>query len=186
MAYQRALEKAWEALSEVRPEEKIFHTGLLSDNYTIDAESRTILSDSCNVSAKEYTAIILLHYLTAKLRSKTLPPQTGIWIDFKELECGEGYYPAFKKRTIDQILRKYGPNPGSIKDVLKRLPGEAADKGDAGVVIHPFKEISILVTLSKADEEFDADANILFDKNISDIFCTEDIVVLTEMVVHTI
>ena len=28
--------------------------------------------------------------------------------------------------------------------------------------------------------------NILFDKNISYIFCTEDIVVLTEMVVHSL
>ncbi len=186
MAYQRALEKAWDALAEVRSKDSIFHIGLLSDNYTIDIDNRTVLSDSCNVSAKEYTAIILLHYLTARLKLKKLPPQTGMWIDFKELEGGEGYYPAFKKRTVTQILRKYGSNPGSIKDVLQRMPGETADKGDAGVVIHPFKEISILVTLSKADEEFDADANILFDKNISDIFCTEDIVVLTEMVVHAI
>jgi len=38
--------------------------------------------------------------------------------------------------------------------------------------------------MSKADEEFGPDANILFDKNISGIFCTEDIVVLTELIVH--
>jgi len=186
MTYQRALEKAWEVLEKVRSENRTFRIGLLSDNYTIDTDSRTVLSDSCNVPAKEYVAIILLHYLTAKLRSKTLPSQTGTWIDFKELEGGEGYYPAFKKRTIDRVLKKYGSVPGAIKDALKRLPGEAADKGDAGVVINPFKEISILFTLSKADEEFRSDANILFDKNISDVFCTEDIVVLTEMVVHAI
>ena len=64
------------------------------------------------------------------------------------------------------------------------MPGEIADKRDVSVIIHPFKEISILITMSKADDEFGPDANILFDKNISKIFCTEDIVVLTEMVVH--
>lgn len=64
------------------------------------------------------------------------------------------------------------------------MPGETADKGDAGIIIHPFKEISILITMSKADDEFGPDANILFDKNISNIFCTEDVIVLTEMVVH--
>ena len=55
-----------------------------------------------------------------------------------------------------------------------------------GIIIHPIQEVSILITISKADEEFGPDANILFDKNISDIFCTEDIVVLTEMVAHLI
>ena len=64
------------------------------------------------------------------------------------------------------------------------MPGEITDKGDVGVIIHPFKEVSILITMSRADEEFGSDSNILFDKNISEIFCTEDIVVLTEMVVH--
>ena len=177
---------AWEALSETQSKEKVFRIGLLSDNYTIDVDKSTVLSDSRNVPAKEYVSLILLHYLAAKLRLKTLPPQTGTWIDFKELEGGEGYYPAFKKRTITCVLKKYGSNPGSIKDVLRRMPGEESDKGDAGIVINPFKEISILITLSKADEEFGADANILFDQNISDIFCMEDIVVLTEMVVHAI
>ena len=65
-------------------------------NYTIDLDKRTILSDSCNVPAKEYVAIILLHYLARKTLLKGLPPPTGEWIDFKELDGGEGYYPAFK------------------------------------------------------------------------------------------
>lgn len=186
MGYQRALEKAWEALSEAGPGENTFRIGLLSDNYTVNIAERTVFSDSCNVPAKEYVSIIILHYLAAKLRSKSLRAQTGTWIDFKELEGGEGYYPAFKKRTIDRVLKKYGSAPKAIFEALKRLPGESADKESAGIVIHPFKEVSIRITLSEADEEFGPDANILFDKNISDIFCTEDIVVLTEMVVHTL
>ena len=184
MGYQQALEKAWDAVSGLPHDGDIAALQLLSDNYTIDIKNKTILSDSCNVPAKEYVSIILLHYLAAKLRLKTLPPLTGEWRDFNELEGGEGYYPAFKKRTIDRVIKKYGSNPDGLRAALDRMPGEITDKGDAGIVIHPFKEISILIMMSKADDEFGPDANILFDKNISGIFCTEDVVVLTEMVVH--
>ncbi len=184
MGYQQALEKAWDAVSGLPHNDETIAIRLLSDTYTIDPGNRSVLSDSCNVPAKEHVAILLLHYLRRKAESKILPHATGEWVDFNELEGGEGYYPAFKKRTIDHILKKYGANPEGIKDALGRMPGETADKGDVGIIIHPFKEISILVTMSKADDEFGPDANILFDKNISGIFCTEDIVVLTEMVVH--
>ena len=153
-------------------------------HYTINIKNKTILSDSCNVPAKEYIAILLLHYLARRSKAGQLPVSTGEWVDFNEIEGGEGYYAAFKKRTIDRVLKKYAPNPDSLKEVISRMPGEIADKGDVGIIIHPFNEISILITMSKADEEFGPDANILFDKNTSQIFCTEDIVVLTEMVVH--
>ena len=186
MGYQQALKIAWDAVSALPHSGERSTVSLLSDSYTIDLKNRTILSDSCNVPAKEHVSILLLHYLAKQLKSKSLPPPTGEWVDFQEIEGGEGYYAAFKKRTIDRILKKYGPEPDAIKAAIERLPGEIADKGDAGVIIHPFKEISILITMSKADDEFGPGANILFDKNISDIFCTEDIVVLTEMIAHLI
>ena len=184
MGYQQALEKAWDAFSGLPHKGESASVMLLSDTYTINFKTNTILSDSCNVPAKEHVSIILLHYLANKLGPKALPPLTGEWIDFNEIEGGEGYYPAFKKRAIDRVVKKYGSNPDSIKAALDRMPAEIADKGDVGIIIHPLKEVSILITLSKADEEFGPDANILFDKNISKIFCMEDVVVLTEMVVH--
>ncbi len=95
-----------------------------------------------------------------------------------------GYYPAFKKRTIDQIVRKYGSNPDALLKLGERFPIEKVDIGDVSVIIYTFEEVPILVTMSRADEEFDADANIVFDRNISKIFCMEDVVVLTEAVVH--
>ncbi|MDD5136170.1 MAG: DUF3786 domain-containing protein [Candidatus Omnitrophica bacterium] len=186
MGYQQAVEKAWSAFLNLSPDDKPVTTKFLSDAYTIDPKARAVLSGPLDAPAKDHIAIILLHYLAAKLRSKTLPPLTGEWVDFNELEGGEGYYPAFKKRTIDRILKKYGHLPDSIKDTLGRFSGAIADKGDVGIVIYPLDGVPILITLSKADEEFGPDANILFDKNISNIFCTEDIVVLTEIVAHTI
>lgn len=180
MEYKLSLEKAWADLLELT-EEKSFSVKFLSDSYDIDVDDRTITSLSCNIPAPEHLAILILHYQAKKLRLKELPCPTGEWINFNQLEGGLGYYPAFKKRTIDQIVRKYGSNPDALLNLGERFPIE---KVDIGVIIYTFEEIPLLVTMSRADEEFDADANIVFDRNISKIFCMEDVVVLTEAVVH--
>lgn len=183
MGYQQALEKAWQDVSEATGG-GLFSVKLLSDTYDIDVSKRSAMSSSCNVPAKDYAVIILLHYLTQKMAFKTLPEPAGEWIDFNSLPGGEGYYPAFKKRTIDRVLAKYGKNPEELRGILERMPAKPSRFGDASVVIYPFPEVGIMIQVSGGDEEFGPDANILFDRNISKIFCTEDIVVLSEMVVH--
>ncbi len=185
MGYARALGKAWADLSKL-PGERNFSVKLLSDTYTVDLDNKTIISSACNIPAKEHTSIIVLHYLIKKLESVTLPQPSGEWIDFNQIEGGEGYYPAFKKRTISHVLKKYGANPDAILKVLERLPAEVSKIGDAGVVVYPFENVPVLITLSRADDEFGPEANILFDKTIQQVFCTEDIVVLTEFVVHSL
>ena len=183
MGYEQALDKAWKDVAAVAKERR-FSIALLSDTYDINLDTKMILSASCNVPAKDYTAIILLHYLARRLALGRLPERSGEWIDFNQLSGGEGYYPTFKKRTIDRVVEKYGGDPDAFLKVAKRMPAEKAVVGDVGLVIYPFKEVGILVKISRADEEFAADANILFDRNIQDIFCTEDIIVLIEIIVH--
>ena len=183
MGYQPALEKAWNDLSAAT-DKKNLSVPFLSDTYDVDIGSRQVLSTSCNIPAKDYVAIILLHYLTQKIAFKKLPEPAGEWIDFTRLEGGEAYYPIFRKRTIDQIIAKFGDSPGELAVSAARFPTKPAAFGEAGVVIYPFEEIGILITLWKGDEEFGPDGNILYDRNIPKIFCTEDIVVLTEIIVH--
>ncbi|MDD5437470.1 MAG: DUF3786 domain-containing protein [Candidatus Omnitrophica bacterium] len=185
MGYEKALELAWNDISALTNETSI-PVGLFADTYDVDIGKRLILSRSCNAPAKDHTAIILLHYLTGRLKLKKLPEKTGEWIDFNQLEGGEGYYPAFKKRTIDRILKKYGARPEAILSADSRIPIEKAATGDVGVIVRALDGVDILITLWKADGEFAADANILFDKNISLLLCTEDIVVLSEMMAHLI
>jgi len=183
MSYARALDKAWADLKGLAGE-KIFPVKFLADTYSVDAAKKEVLSDSCNVPAKEYVSLITLHYIIRKIQLKELPKPCGEWVDFNALEGGEGYYPAFKKRTVDRILKKYGSAPEGLLKASERFSSQKSDKGDAGVIIYPFEYVPIMITLYRPDEEFGPDANILYDRTISDIFCTEDIVVLTEIVVH--
>lgn len=185
MEYEAALGKAWRDAAELAAGKRI-SVKFLADEYDIDLVNKKILSLSCNTPAKDYLAIILLHYLIRRLQSGNLPKPTGKWVDFRELEGGEAYYPTYKKRTIGVILRKYGSNPDAIFEAAARFKWSKVQAGDIGVAIELLENVVILITLSRADEEFSPDANILFDENIRKVFCTEDIVVLTEILVRAL
>jgi hypothetical protein len=183
MGYDTAINKAWDELSKLNPG-KGFSVKFLADEYTIDLEAKKVFSLSCNVAAKDFTAILILHYLIQKL--KGLPTLTGEWLTFREFSGIEGYEPAFKNRAIEPILRKYGNNPQGLLQALDRLPGRRVMESDVSIVLEAFEGVPVLIKLWRADEEFGPDANMLFDKSITKIFYTEDIVVLAGLVANTL
>ena len=175
MGYEAALNKAWDELGQ-RGLSKGATVRFLADEYTLDAGSRRIISVSCNAPAKDFTAVLILHYAVASAAG--LPQLQDLWVSFKELAGVEGYSAAFRKRSIEPVLRKYGANPKGLLSALDRLPGYKYSEGDSAIVLEAFKGVPVLVQLWKGDDEFGPEANMLFDKSISKIFCAEDIAVL--------
>jgi hypothetical protein len=169
MGYQAALDKAWKALETagLRNKEPV---RFFSEEYTVDADRRSVLSAS-GFPAKDFVSVLVLHYLIQKLAG--LPQLNGEWISFKELDGGEQYYPAFRKRSIDILLKKFAGNVETL--------GKSA-QADAGTVLEAFPGVPLQVLMWKSDEEFAAEATILFDRCISRIFSTEDIAVLAGFV----
>jgi len=178
MGYEVALNKAWEELTGLACA-KDLSVKFLGDEYNIDLKARKIISLSCNVAAKDFAGILILHYLARKI--KGLPQLKNEWVSFKELAGIEGYAAAFRERVVEPVIRKYGRNP---KTILSTGGGgrlalrQSAGAADAGVVVDVFKGVPVLVELWAGDDEFGPEANMLFDKSIRDIFCIEDIVVL--------
>jgi len=183
MGYEAALEKAWgelEGLDQRKPQS----VKMLADEYEIDFEKKTVSSLSCNTPVKDFTAIIILHYLARKIGG--LPEIIGEWLTFRELSGIEGYYQAFRKRAIQPIINKYGSSPEGIYEVLDRFPGKKLQQADVSIVLEVMEGVPVLISLWRADEEFAANANIFFDRSVTKIFCTEDIVVLAGMAAYAI
>jgi len=184
MTYDVALSKAWAELENLT-QEKNHTVRFLNDEYGIDLEKKSVLSLSCNVSPKTHISILILHYLCRKLTG--FPQPTGEWISFKQLDGGQVYYSVFRKRVLEPIIRKYGENPeGFVSELIKRFKAKEIKQADASVVLDVFDGIPVLITLWRGDEEFSPQANLLFDRNISEIFCTEDTVISAEIVASMI
>ena len=179
MGYEVAISKAWQDLLKLKPKQDIA-VKFLADEYTVDLGKKKVFSLSCNVLAKDFTTILILHYLARQL--KGLPKLTGEWLTFREFSGIEGYYPAFKKRAIESIIRKYAKSPASLLDCLDRLPAKRVEGGDVSIVLNAFEGVPALIQFWRQDEEFGPDANMLFDKSVTGIFCTEDIIVLGGLV----
>lgn len=183
MGYEVAINKAWDDLFVLKPAQNM-SVKFLADEYSVDTKARKVISLSCNVPAKDFTAILILHYLAQKL--KGLPALAGEWLTFRELSGVEGYLAAFRKRSIEPIIKKYGGNPEGISAVLERLPARKINEADAAVIVEAFEGVPVLIKLWHKDEDFGPDANIFFDRSITGIFCTEDIVVLAGAVAYSI
>lgn len=182
MGYEISLKKAWDAFKEPDKEKECVH--FLGDEYKIDFSQRTIVSMSCNIEAKDYYKILILHYLANE--DKVLDIEKDAWKSFKQMEGGEAYFSAFRKRAIDPILRKYGDNPSAIFERMKTLNAEKIDTGNAGISIQVFQKIRVGIIIWAKDEEFGADCSMLFNQSIDRIFPTEDVAVLGGIVASLI
>lgn len=178
MGYEVTFQKAWEELRQEAKEEK-FIVPFLADKYEIDLQASKVLSLSCNVGAPEHVSILILHFAIRRLRG--LPPVKNEWISFQQLGV-QGYYDAFRKRALEPLIRKFGKNPQNLLISAQRLGAKKIQYGDCAVILEAFENVPLMITVWGADEEFSAEANILFDSSIREIFPVEDIVVLAGFV----
>ncbi len=174
MGYEAALKKAWDAFEGLGTQDR--YAKFLNDEYEIDYTQRKIISMSCNTPANDYFSFLILHYLSSQ--GRVLRISSNNWVSFKELDGGEAYFSAFRKRAIDPILRKYGDNPAGIFDKSNLFNAEIIGTGTAAISINAFPKIKIAVILWAKDDEFDAECNMLFNPEIKQIFPTEDVAVL--------
>ena len=183
MGYEAALKKSWDDLATV-VKDRVEGVVFLGQKYDVDISSRSIIDVATHSSPKVYVIIIILHYLLAVHRFGGAPEPSGEWISFNQLDGADAYYPTFKKRTIDILAGKCSRSFDDLVKKISLLGAERAPHGDAAFIIKPFHNIPVLITLLKGDDEFAAGAEIHFDRFISKIFCTEDIIVMTEILVH--
>lgn len=127
------------------------------------------------------TQILILHYLA----NPTEVVDTGTLISYKELPGGCIYIQPFSNRAINPMVKIFGSKPESLVEVATRLGGHSNDLGDVGVTFRVFPRIPITLILWRADDEFPASGNILFDASASLILPTEDYAVLAGLVVFT-
>lgn len=187
MGYEAALKKAWECVKKISAEE-FCEVRFLNKVFAVKLNDETIIDKTDGKKAKDFISILILHYLEKKLLG--LPAITGKWISFKELPGGQSYYSAFRKSTIDNLIEKFEKNPAVFNSLHNKFPcirqSRSVKYGDNGAIVDVFEEVPLLITVWKGDDEFSPDANILFDENIVRIFCTEDVSVLSGILVREI
>jgi hypothetical protein len=126
-----------------------------------------------------WMAILAIHYLNNADGSHP----TGKLKHFREFKEGHFYEPAFNSRTRDVLVGFFGADPELMKSAGTKLKGKLTATGDAALELPYFPFLPITCILWKADEEFPAEASVIFDETADQFFSAEDMAVAGQMAV---
>ncbi len=124
--------------------------------------------------------VLILHYMMGKSTVKL----TGNWISYREIPGASFYFSAFVKRAINPLKKVFGRNISGFIKAAERLKGKVIDPGDAGFEFNVLPKAPLQLIIWEGDEEFAAEANILFDENIEELLSPEDVAWLAGMLVY--
>ncbi len=186
--YGPALEKAQQELPDLEPleasaragvsfQEGAFQIPFFGSAYQVDWPDATVRQAVDHEEADVATRILILHYLLTADGT----PLADEWIAFRSLPGGLGYDAAFRGRANLRLERAFGSNRPAFEAAAQSLGGERLAFGDASFAFRVLPCVWLAVVLHLADDEFPANANVLFDGAAGHYLPTEDLAVLAGM-----
>lgn len=124
--------------------------------------------------------VLILHYMNAMQKI----PVSGKWIAYREIPGAAFYYASFVKRAIDPLKKVFGGDVQSLPPAAEKIGGRAMESGDVGYEFDVLPKVPLQLILWEADEEFDPEANILFDASAGSYLSPEDAAWLAGMLVY--
>lgn len=100
--------------------------------------------------------------------SKPHPVPSGIWVPLREVKGAGPFAPAFIRQNLEPFARAFSGKTDILREAGKKLGFLPVDQSDAGLEARVFSNLSIRFLFWDGDEEFPAQANVLFDSNITD------------------
>lgn len=185
--YRIAYDKGWQDVKKKLPAEIVsrrsvsycsskcqFTVPFFNSEYILDCSNETITRKTDRQIPDITASIIILNYLSF---SDISPKPDNKWVSLKEIPNGGAlFYPAFRKNTIELLLRTFGEQPKELLTCAAALGGQPAALGSASAVFRAFPEIPMCIVMWEGDEEVRANATVLYDPSVADLLHVESII----------
>lgn len=103
------------------------------------------------------------------------------WLPFASLKNASVFGPAFQKGVLDVLAKTFEGHMQALADALEALGGKKLCVGDVGYEISAFHEIPMRIIFWDKDDEFSAQANMLFDKSSTRFIHVESVVTIASV-----
>jgi len=124
--------------------------------------------------------IVLMHHL---LTADGTPPADR-WLAFRELPDGLFYAQAFAGHAEGLLAEKLGANLDGLRRAAESLGGSPLDLANAAYRFQAFPRLAVAALLWEGDEDFPAQARILFDAHAGHYLPTEDLAGIGDWLAH--
>jgi len=124
--------------------------------------------------AKGADRILVLHFLLCDLPLK----ESDELITFRDFPGGSFYLEPFLSRSVRPLVKRYGNRLDELKAALNRFDFQPLELGDFSARIHAMGCLYITLIYHLGDEEFPAEAELLFNAPTQRALCAEDAAVL--------
>ncbi len=122
--------------------------------------------------------LVVLHYLLTADGA----PQADRWLSFRELPDGRVYDAAFRRRSCLPLAMAFGESLDSFRTAGESLGGQPLTYGDASFMFQVLPRVRVATILHVRDDEFPAEASVLFDASVRHYLPIEDVAALGGLV----
>lgn len=102
----------------------------------------------------------------------------GRWVPFRDVKNASPFAPAFDRNVLRPFARTFSGKAQPLLAAARALNGQMVKQGDVGFIVDSFACIPMQFLFWDGDEEFPAQANILFDCAVTDFIHVESTVTL--------
>lgn len=124
--------------------------------------------------ASLWVQILLMHYF----RTADGAAVEHDWISYRELPAGMFYQRAFQGYSGDKLARIIGEDQLRLREACLRLGGSALQIGDIAFAFPALPRVPIAVAFWTGDDEFPANAKVLFDRSAPHYLPTDGLAVV--------
>jgi hypothetical protein len=164
------------ALCDYDPIKKGYRISVWGEDYGIyPHESKIIRLQDDNPDVNHLLGLFIIYYL---LRSKDINISKE-WISEKDIPGGATFFRGPHKIPSHIIETPYENNIEEFKEKCERLDGIPLDMADAAYAFEITPRIPVVVQFWEKDDEFPAEAKILFDKTIAEQLAPDILFCLT-------
>jgi hypothetical protein len=164
------------ALCDYDPIKKGYRISVWGEDYGIyPRESQIIRLQENNPDVGHLLGLFIIYYL---LRSKDISISKE-WISEKDIPGGPTFFRGPHKIPTQIIEKRYENNVEEFKEVCEQLDGIPLDMADAAYAFEVTPRIPVAVQFWDKDDEFSAEAKILFDRTIAEQLAPDIVFCLT-------
>jgi len=163
------------------PSDESYSLALWNLQHTLNPKAKTISSSGLSGYVNhEYYDLFVIYYLL-KVRPEII---TGEWISEKDLAGGPTFFRGPHLIPTQLVSDTFINDIERFEGRCRKLGGTPVEMGDSAFTFQISPEIPVTVLYWVGDEDFPAEAKILYDRSIEDILTLDIIYALAVEICH--